>query len=69
MLFRKKIEHSCIYCCFGTKIDDDHILCTKKGIRSASGKCWRFRYDPCKRIPVKARPLDFSKYDQEDFSL
>ena len=29
----------------------------------------RFRYDPCKRIPCKAKAMDFSKYDSEDFSL
>ena len=31
--------------------------------------CWRFRYDPFKRIPRKARALDFSMYSEEDFSL
>ena len=69
MLFRKKIERSCIYCCYSTKISNDLMLCTKKGVCSINGKCWRFKYDPCKRIPLKARPLDFSKYDDEDFSL
>jgi len=69
MLFRKKIERSCVYCYYSTKIDDDLFLCTKKGVCSINGKCWRFKYDPCKRIPLKARPLDFSKYDNEDFSL
>lgn len=69
MLFRKKIERSCVYCYYSTKINDEFVLCTKKGICSIDGKCLRFKYDPCKRIPLKARPLDFSKYDDEDFSL
>ena len=69
MLFRKKIERRCSYCIHSTRLDEDQMLCAKKGIRAPEGKCFRFRYDPCKRIPVKAKALDFSKYDQEDFSL
>ena len=69
MLFRKKMERSCAYCAYGAKLEDGIILCTKKGIRTEEDKCFRFRYDPCKRIPVKAKALDFSKYDKEDFSL
>ena len=69
MLFRKKIERSCGYCCFGTCLEEDRILCAKKGMRDANDKCRKFRYDPCKRIPVKAKALDFRKYDEEDFSL
>jgi len=69
MLFRKKITRSCTYCVYGTKIDDEQVLCIRKGVVSVEGKCRKFKYDPCKRIPVKARPVDFSKYDQEDYSL
>lgn len=69
MLFRKKIERSCSYCLYGAKLEDDRILCSRKGIKGMEDKCWRFKYDPCKRIPLKAKALDFSKYDHEDFSL
>ena len=69
MLFRKKIDRACLYCLHGTKLDEDTILCAKKGIRPYDSKCRRFKYDPCKRIPAKAKALDFSKYEQEDFSL
>lgn len=69
MLFRKKMEKSCAYCRYGAQLEDEAILCTKKGLRTQEDKCWRFRYDPCKRIPRKAKALDFSKYDQEDYSL
>lgn len=69
MLFRKKIERACTYCLFGTKLEDGQILCSRKGLSSEEDKCWRFKYDPCKRIPCKAKALDFSKYDNEDFSL
>jgi len=69
MLFRKKIQRSCAYCVHGAHLEDGVILCSKKGIKTESDKCRRFRYDPCKRIPVKAKALDFSRYDQDDFSL
>ncbi|MBO5952716.1 MAG: hypothetical protein J6Q53_01100 [Oscillospiraceae bacterium] len=69
MLFRKKIERSCSYCAYGTKIDDEQVLCTKKGVVPVCGKCRKFSYDPCKRVPPKVKALDFQKYDKEDFSL
>lgn len=69
MLFRKKIERACAICIHATRLDEEQVLCAKKGIRSCEGKCIRFRYDPCKRIPHKAKAMDFSKYDGEDFSL
>jgi hypothetical protein len=69
MLFRKKIERSCTYCSNGTRIDDELILCVKKGVVPGDKPCWKFRYDPTKRIPAKEKPVDFSKYDEEDYSL
>lgn len=69
MLFRKKIERSCAYCTHGAKLEDGTILCTKHGFKTEQDKCFRFRYDPCKRIPVKAKALDFSRYHNDDFSL
>lgn len=69
MLFRKSIERSCAYCLYGAQLEDGQILCSKKGLKTTGDKCWRFKYDPCKRIPLKAKALDFSKYDKEDFSL
>lgn len=69
MLFRKKIEKSCSYCIHSTLLEDGQYLCAKKGIKNENDKCFRFRYDPYKRIPAKAKALDFSKYDREDYSL
>lgn len=69
MLFRKKIEKACSYCLHGTQIDSEQILCVKKGVVPLCGKCGKFQYDPCKRIPGKAKALDFSKYMDEDYSL
>lgn len=69
MLFRKKIQRACEYCIHGVRLEDGSILCVKKGIMSQEDKCFRFRYDPCKRIPVKAKALDFSRYQDQDYSL
>ena len=69
MFFRKKIERSCSYCAHSARLDENTVLCAKKGVQNIDSKCFRFRYDPIKRIPKKAKPLDFSKYDEEDFSL
>lgn len=69
MLFRRKIQRSCQYCDHGAQIDAEQVVCTKKGLVCASGGCRRFRYDPLKRIPPRPKALDFSRFDQEDFSL
>lgn len=69
MLFRKKIVKSCAYCALGTQLADSTVLCAKKGIVDASSPCRKFRYDPTRRIPGRFKPLDFTKYNDEDFSL
>ena len=69
MLFRQKIEKSCTYCTFCAKLNDGTILCAKRGVLNDDTGCMRFRYDPCKRIPPKMKPLDTKKYDEVDFSL
>jgi len=69
MLFRKKIERSCSYCAYGTKIDGDQVLCIKKGVVPLEGKCRKFSYDPCKRVPARPKAVDFKKYDGIDYSL
>ncbi len=69
MLFRKKIEKSCSYCAHGAALDEDSVLCAKKGLQPQSGKCRKFKYDPTKRQPPKPKALDFKKYKEQDFSL
>lgn len=68
MLFKKKMERSCDYCLYGTKLADQQILCAKKGVVTC-GKCRKFRYDPTKRIPLKPKAPDFAQYEQSDFVL
>lgn len=69
MLFRKKMERSCQYYRFSTKMNEEMMLCAKKGIVRDCNDCGKFRYDPFKRVPPKPKALDFSKYEEDDFSL
>lgn len=69
MLFRKRIEKNCSYCRYGTALDETCILCTKRGVVASGGKCRKFEYDPIKRVPGKAKALDFEKYNDVDYSL
>lgn len=69
MLFRKKIERSCSYCTYATKLSDEQVLCMKRGVVSVDASCRKFSYDPCKRIPPKPKAPNFVKYDEDDFTL
>lgn len=69
MLFRRKIEKSCSYCMHAAKLNNEQVLCAKKGIVDRFGACRKFCYDPCKRIPLKMKAPDFSQYTESDFSL
>ena len=69
MLFQKKIEPRCAYCQRGTELDEEKILCAKRGVVDRAGHCRAFRYDPLKRVPPKPLHPDFSKLRDEDFVL
>lgn len=69
MLFRKKHPRDCRYCTFGTMMDEDTVLCTKRGVRSVEKPCRKFSYDPCKRTPPRTKALNFNKYHEDDFTL
>ena len=69
MLFRKKHPRDCRYCAHGTMMDENAVLCTKRGIRSAEKPCRKFSYDPCKRMPPRIKAPDFNKYEERDFTL
>ena len=68
-LFQKKIEPRCAYCAHGRALEEDQIVCPKKGVMSAGSHCRSFRYDPLKRVPPVPAAPDFSRLRDEDFSL
>ena len=69
MLFRKDITKCCAYCRYAEAQKDGSLKCSKKGMVSDDNCCLFFRYDPFKRIPVKAKAMDFSQYSEDDFKL
>lgn len=69
-LFRKDVDHACQYCTYAVILTEDHVMCNKKKKKmSVDEKCRRFQYDPLKRVPAKQKALDFSKYEEYDYSL
>ena len=69
MLFRKKMPRTCTYCIHGTILNQEDILCIKRGVVCVNRVCTKFKYDPCKRKPLKAMTANFTKYDKLDFTL
>lgn len=69
MLFEKKIEPRCVYCKRGVNLDEDRVLCIKRGIMSPAGSCRRFKYEPLKRTPPKPVSAKFSHLSEDDFKL
>ncbi|MBC8570859.1 hypothetical protein [Zongyangia hominis] len=67
-LFGGRIEPECLYCAFGRPGRDGiMILCQKHGVVAPHYSCWKFSYDPLKRVPKKARRLP--QFSPEDFKL
>lgn len=50
-------------------LEDDFVLCSKRGLVTPNKKCRKFAYDPLRRIPTKPKTLDFNNYNEEDYSL
>ncbi len=69
MLFNKKIEPSCAYCSHGARVDDDSVICDRKGIVRPWGKCFRFDYDPLKRVPDAPVAPSTAGLSEDDFKL
>lgn len=68
-LFQKKIEPRCTYCSRSRVLNDEQIICEKKGVMSAGSSCRAFSYDPLKRVPPRPVQLDFSVHSDEDFTI
>ena len=68
-MFEKDIEPRCGYCQRGTLLEDEKVMCVKKGIVAAAGACRGFRYDPLKRVPPRPLAASFGHLKDEDFSI
>lgn len=65
---KSEIQKSCAVCEHGKPSPDGKsILCRKCGLMQPGGICFKFRYDPLKRIPRKApKP---PAYSSDEFEL
>ena len=68
-LFQKHIEPRCAYCTRCRPLNEEQVVCEKKGVMSAASSCRSFRYDPLKRVPPRPAALDTGRLSEEDFSL
>lgn len=69
-LFRQKIDPACQYCAYASPVTQERVNCSrKKKLMECNEKCYHFQYDPLKRVPSKAKALDFSQYEDCDYSL
>ena len=69
MLFRKRMPRSCSTCLHSANFSENQYICAKRGVVENTSSCRKYRYDPCKPIPVTMKAPDFSKYKDEDFHL
>ena len=69
MLFNKDIEPRCAYCKRGAALDENRVMCMKKGIVSPAGSCRKFKYETLKRVPPTPVSADFSHLTAEVFTL
>lgn len=68
MLFSKDIDPACGLCAHATPIDEDTVLCHKKGPMPITDCCRRYKYDPLLRKPhQQAQPR--KKFTAKDFEL
>lgn len=69
MLFRKNMDPRCVYCGKGTQVNEEEVMCKKRGIVPVDGSCRAFCYDPLKRTPPRPIKLDTARLSEEDFTL
>lgn len=64
----KKYEPQCLYCAYAKVLPDkEEVECRKKGKVKADNSCWRYKYDPIKRIPTQINL--FTDFSEDDFKL
>lgn len=69
MLFRKNTTKCCEYCIYAEMKNSKQLSCSKKRVLKEDRVCFFYRYDPCKRIPLQSKAINFDQYSEEDFKL
>ncbi len=64
----KDIPPSCSYCIYGRlSPDGESILCIQHGVMLPTSSCRKFKYNPLKRKPQRAKNLP--AMDAKDFEI
>ena len=69
MLFEKKMDPRCAYCQRCAPLDEESVMCIKRGVVPAGFHCRAFKYDPLKRVPPRPDAPDFTRLKDGDFVL
>ena len=69
MLFEKKMDPRCAYCQRCAPLDEESVMCIKRGVVPSGFHFRAFKYDPLKRVPPRPAAPDFSRLKDEDFVL
>lgn len=69
MLFKDSEFRFCAYCALAAELDEEHMICRKKGTVLKDRRCRSFSYDPLKREPAKPVRAAFDQFRSSDFSL
>lgn len=68
MLFSKDIDPACGLCEHAVPIDEETVLCRKRGPMPITACCRRYKYDPLLRKPHPQAPPR-KTFKAEDFEL
>ena len=69
MLFEKKMDPRCAYCQRCAPLDEESVMCIKRGVVPAGFHCRAFKYDPLKRVPPRPAAPGFSRGEGAGFVL
>ena len=67
MIYGKDIKPVCALCENAVPIDDETMLCRKKGPMGLTDSCRAFKYDPLMRKP--SSPTFVKAFSEKDFKL
>ncbi|MFI3226182.1 MAG: hypothetical protein R3Y09_02120 [Clostridia bacterium] len=68
-LCRNDEEKLCVYCTFSSDVlDNNNVLCKKRGMVAKNHTCRKYKYDPLKRTPP-ARVKMRKAFKTEDFDI
>lgn len=69
MRYESDIEPCCRFCAHCRQIDETEAVCRKRGVVALDHKCFRYLYDPTKRLPAQPGYLHRGTFSAEDFSI